>query len=229
MVDTFVSTIILSLHSVRTGRFFLSELQKYAILRMIKYHEDRRNKYAHFNAWIFTNDLPSMLAEITGAEVVQNTRGGARLREQLNPETRLGAKALELLQNEKWDYVVLQEMSNGPITAKESFMQSVKDLCGKIRENGAVPVLYATWAYQKDGKQLQKFGIDYDEMYRKIHEAYAEAAEKNHTLLADVGSAFYEKTETENLFNDDGSHPNEAGSNLAAETIAEVILKDANA
>jgi len=78
-------------------------------------------------------------------------------------------------------------------------------------------------------KQLQKFGIDYDEMYRKMHEAYAEAAEKNHTLLADVGSAFYEKTETENLFNDDGSHPNEAGSNLAAETIAEVILKDANA
>ena len=168
------------------------------------------------NSYIFTNDLPSILAEITGAEVVQNTRGGARLREQLNPETRLGAKALELLQN-------------GPITAKESFMQSVKDLCGKIRENGAVPVLYATWAYQKDGKQLQKFGMDYDEMYRKMHEAYAEAAEKNHTLLADVGSAFYEKTETENLFNDDGSHPNEAGSNLAAETIAEVILKDSNA
>lgn len=130
------------------------------------------------NSYIFTNDLPNMLAEITGAEVVQNTRGGARLREQLNPEIRLGAKALELLQNEKWDYVVLQEMSNGPITAKESFMQSVKDLCGKIRENGAVPVLYATWAYQKDGKQLQKFGIDYDEMYRKMHEAYAEAAEK---------------------------------------------------
>ena len=49
------------------------------------------------NSYIFTNDLPSMLAEITGAEVVQNTRGGARLREQLNPETRLGAKALELL------------------------------------------------------------------------------------------------------------------------------------
>ena len=71
--------------------------------------------------------------------------------------------------------------------------------------------------------------MDYDEMYRKMHEAYAEAAEKNHTLLADVGSVFYEKTETENLFNDDGSHPNEAGSNLAAETIAEVILKDANA
>ena len=172
------------------------------------------------NSYIFTNDMPRMLAEITGAEVVQNTRGGARLREQLNPETKLGAKALELLQNEKWDYVVLQEMSNGPITAKESFMQSVKELCGKVRENGAVPVLYATWAYQKGGKQLQKFGMDYDEMYRKMHEAYAEAAKENYTLLADVGSKFYEKTETENLFNEDGSHPNEAGSHLAAETIA---------
>ena len=42
------------------------------------------------NSYIFTNDLPNMLAEITGAEVVQNTRGGARLREQLNPEIRLG-------------------------------------------------------------------------------------------------------------------------------------------
>ena len=66
-------------------------------------------------------------------------------------------------------------------------------------------------------------------MFIYLKMVYAEAAEKNHTLLADVGSAFYEKTETENLFNDDGSHPNEAGSNLAAETIAEVILKDANA
>ena len=27
------------------------------------------------NSYIFTNDLPNMLAEITGAEVVQNTRG----------------------------------------------------------------------------------------------------------------------------------------------------------
>ena len=179
------------------------------------------------NSYIFTNDMPRMLAEITGAEVVQNTRGGARLREQLNPETKLGAKAQELLQNEKWDYVVLQEMSNGPVTAKESFMQSVKELCEKIRENGAEPVLYATWAYQKNGKQLQKFGMDYDEMYRKMHESYVEAAKENHTLLADVGSAFYKRSATENLFNEDGSHPNEAGSHLAAETIAEVILSDA--
>ena len=96
------------------------------------------------NSFTTANHMPDMLAELTGAEIVQHTRGGARLAEQLNPKTKMGKRTQEALQNEKWDYVVLQEMSTGPITAKESLMQSVKDLCGKIRENGVVPVLYAT-------------------------------------------------------------------------------------
>ena len=40
------------------------------------------------NSFIFTNNMPQMLAELTGAEVVHHTRGGARLSEQLNPCTR---------------------------------------------------------------------------------------------------------------------------------------------
>ena len=176
------------------------------------------------NSYIFTNDLPSILAEITGAEVVQNTRGGARLREQLNPETRLGAKALELLQNEKWDFVILQEMSNGPITSKASFLENAEKLCEKIRENGAKPVFYATWAYQRGGKKLETFGMDYDEMYQKLYEAYHLAADRNHTLIADVGKKFYELSDKVNLYADDGCHPNEKGSQIAAEIIAEVLM-----
>ena len=68
------------------------------------------------NSFTFTNNMPQMLAELTGAEVVHHTRGGARLSEQLNPNTRLGSQTQAALQNEKWDYVVLQEMSHGPIT-----------------------------------------------------------------------------------------------------------------
>ena len=176
------------------------------------------------NSYIFTNDLPSILAKITGAEVVQNTRGGARLREQLNPETRLGAKALELLQNEKWDFVILQEMSNGPITSKASFLENAEKLCEKIRENGAKPVFYATWAYQRGGKKLETFGMDYDEMYQKLYEAYHLAADRNHTLIADVGKKFYELSDKVNLYADDGCHPNEKGSQIAAEIIAEVLM-----
>ena len=44
------------------------------------------------NSFIFTNHMPQMLADLTGAEVIHHTRGGARLSEQLNPNTRLGSQ-----------------------------------------------------------------------------------------------------------------------------------------
>ena len=49
-------------------------------------------------------------------------------------------------------------MSHGPITAPKSFFSSVERLCGQIRANGAVPVLFATWAYQKGGAKLAAKG-----------------------------------------------------------------------
>ena len=67
------------------------------------------------NSLTFTNRMPELLAGLTGAEVVQHTRGGARLAEQLNPRTRLGARTQAALCSECWDYVVLQEMSHGPL------------------------------------------------------------------------------------------------------------------
>lgn len=177
------------------------------------------------NSFTFTNDMPAMLAELTGAEVVQHTRGGARLSEQLNPRTRMGARTQTALTGEHWDYVVLQEMSHGPITSPNSFFSSVNRLCAQIRANGAVPVLYATWAYQKGGPELARKGWDYDEMARKLSEAYHTAARVNDALIADVGMEFYRMTDTRNLFDADGAHPNEAGSRLAAQTLAAVILQ----
>lgn len=123
------------------------------------------------NSFTFFNDMPDMLAELTGAEVVAHTRGGARLSEQLNPNTRMGAATQAALREGKWDYVVLQEMSNGPITSPASFFSSVTRLCEQIRANGAVPVLYATWAYQRGGAKLRAFGMGYDQMYQQLHQA----------------------------------------------------------
>jgi len=59
------------------------------------------------NSFSFVNEMPAMLARLTGAEVAWHTRGGARLAEQLNPKTKLGAKTLAALEREAWDYVVL--------------------------------------------------------------------------------------------------------------------------
>ena len=178
------------------------------------------------NSFTFYNDMPSMLAELTGAEVVHHTRGGARLAEQLNPETQMGAKTLEALEKEAWDYVVLQEMSNGPITSRESFLNSVASLCEKIRAAGATPILYATWAYRKDCDKLEEMGLEYDVMAAQLSEAYHEAADQNEALIAEVGKRFYEQAGKTELYAEDGKHPNEVGSRLAAETIAAVIAAD---
>ena len=177
------------------------------------------------NSFTSANNMPKMLAELTGAEGINHTRGGAGLSEQRTPNTRLGSQTEAVLQNEKWDYVVLQEMSHGSITSPKSFFSSVEQLCRQIRASGAVPVLFATWAYQKGGTKLAAKGWDYDEMAQKLSEAYQKAARDNNALIADVGSRFYELSHTQNLYAADGVHPNELGSRVAAETIAAVIRR----
>ena len=52
------------------------------------------------NSFTTANHMPDMLDELTGAEIVQHTRGGARLAEQLNPKTKMGKRTQEALQNE---------------------------------------------------------------------------------------------------------------------------------
>ena len=177
------------------------------------------------NSFTFANSMPDILAEILGAEVVHHTRGGAYLEEQLKPETEVGAKTQNALETESWDYVVLQEYSTGPLTGKTQFLDSVQMLCSQIRENGATPILYATWAFKQDGTKLKESGLDYDEMYRGLYEAYHEAGRKNDVLVANVGKRFYQLSGTENLYAHDDYHPNLAGSRLAAETIAETITE----
>ena len=170
-----------------------------------------------------------MLAELTGAEVISHTRGGARLAEQINPKTKMGARTLQVLTDEKWDYVVMQEMSNAPATTTAKFMETAGKLCTLIRENGAKPVFYATWAYKKDSDKMNSMPFSYEEMYQKMYDAYHRAAEQNQALIADVGKAFFEQSEAMNLYADDGCHPNMEGTKIATKVIAETILRNWNA
>jgi len=178
------------------------------------------------NSFTYYNNMPDMLAELVHAEVTTHARGGAWLSEQLDPDTEIGAKTLAALSGESWDYVVLQEYSNGPVVAKKEFLESVSALCEKAKEAGAVPVLYATWAYERDSADMTVMGISYDTMYALLSDAYREATEQNDALLAEVGKEFYELSESLDLYDEDGCHPSKEGSELAAKTIAAVILQD---
>ena len=190
------------------------------------------------NSLTAANHMPVMLAQKLDAEVTVHARGGARLAEQLNPDTKMGARTAQVLRERNFDYVILQEMSHGPATATERYLDSVRKLAKLVREAGAEPVLYATWAFRPGCEKLESIGMDAEEMHRQMQEAFrmavendalaasansASATEGNQLLLANVGEAFRERGFADELYAPDGLHPSEEGSRLAAEVIAEVI------
>ena len=175
------------------------------------------------NSLTAANNMPQRLAKRLDAEVFVHARGGARLAEQLNPETKMGARTASALREHQYDYVILQEMSHGPATATERYKESVRGLIRLIREADAEPVIYATWAFRPGCEKLTKLGMDAAEMHRKMQQAFAEIAAEYQLPIANVGEAFFERGFHEDLYAPDGVHPSETGSQIAAETIAQVI------
>ena len=94
----------------------------------------------------------------------------------------------------------------------------------QIKENGAVPVIYCTWAYQKDSPVMEKEPFSYEEMYQKLEAMCHQAAQENGALLADVGTVFFQAKE--NLYAQDGSHPNALGVEKIVEVLAQTIRQD---
>ena len=93
------------------------------------------------NSFTYYNDLPKMLAAILGEEVVSFTRGGAYLKAHTDPEDEMYAPTAKALAEERWDYVVLQDQSRGPITHPAEFAQAVCQLCRMIRAAGGIPAV----------------------------------------------------------------------------------------
>ena len=179
------------------------------------------------NSFTYFYDLPDMVAEILQAEVKGNLRGGAYLYQHIDPADELCAITGKLLREEKWDYVVLQDQSQGPITNPEEFNHAVAALSEMIRAAGGKPVLYETWAYEEGSDTLASTGMAFAEMQQKLSDGSRHAAEANQALLAPVGQVFAEARKMTQLYDaGDHYHPSQAGSRLAAETIAAVIRTD---
>lgn len=179
------------------------------------------------NSFTYYNDMPKMVSILLNEEVDSVTRGGAYLHQMLNPEDELCAQVTEAINRQKWDYIVLQEQSNAPALKPELFNPSVDRLCEIIRQNGAKPVLYASWAYREGSEKLATTNMSYNEMDKAMYDSYHAAAERNNALVADVGKAFTAMRQLIDPYSkEDDYHPSEAGSLLAAHVIAKVIEED---
>ena len=177
------------------------------------------------NSFTYYHNMPRMLGKLLDAEVYARAVGNAFLNDHLDAGSPEGAATLRLLKEEKWDYVVIQEYSNGPLLRREAFLKSVRELCCLAKAAGALPVLYATWAYREGSEKLAEMNMSYKKMADLLSDAYRSAGEENGVLVADVGKAFSNLREFADLYAQDDYHPSTAGSLLAAETIARTIEK----
>ena len=85
----------------------------------------------------------------------------------------------EALTCHKWDFVTLQQVSYQSWQA-ETYVPYIDNLYALIKELApqAEPLLHQTWAYRIDDDDFfTEFGIDQNEMYKRVVQAYKDNAE----------------------------------------------------
>ena len=172
------------------------------------------------NSYTMVNDLPSLFAKLacSGGYRVQTgmaAEGGWTLAQHVSAAETLGK-----LNQQRWDFVVLQEQSQIPASPADriqTMYPAVRQLVGQIRALKAQPILFMTWGH-RDG--WPEAGLpDYNAMQSQLSAGYLGVARELSVPVAPVGAAWQEaRTQAPalNLWMDDGTHPNSAGTYLAA-------------
>jgi hypothetical protein len=185
------------------------------------------------NSYTYVNNLPDVFAKLSfsGGHHVETgiaAAGGWMLADAvLSKDTREG------LASKKWDYVVLQEQSQTPASGESRTMfmlPAVRELTGLIYPTGAIPILFNTWGH-RDG-WLDNGLPDYVSMQNAINDGYLEISRDLNIAVAPVGFAWLavQSQETQiNLWQADGSHPNSAGTYLAACVFYAVLFHESPA
>ncbi len=182
------------------------------------------------NSYTYVNDLPATFARLarSGGHRVEtgiSAQGGWFLSDHANSR-----RTLDLIKSSKWNYVVLQEQSQAPASEQVRTAQmypAIRALVSRIREAGAVPILFLTWAH-RDG--WPEYGMpSYESMQTAINGGYLAIGEELNARMAPVGYAWLDmrrKHPQLNLWQEDGSHPNEKGTYLAACVFCAVIYRE---
>lgn len=162
------------------------------------------------NSFTNRNDLPGVLARLGATarpplriktdRVIANGRA-------LKTHWERGA-AREAIESSKFDYVVLQEQSTLPLKKPERMAEYVRLFDEEIRASSAKTVLYMTSARRHEWKRQAELGKAYTDIGRSID-----------AIVVPVGAAWqrvFDERPGIVLHDKDNSHPNFAGTYLAA-------------
>lgn len=162
------------------------------------------------NSFTYMWNMPQMVGAMAknqgvSLETAQSTVGGSNFKQHWKNEKN--TKTRELLKNKRWDYVILQGYSSGTIDHPERFITYGTKLIDLVKEKGAEPLLFMTWAYNYNPL-----------MQNTITPSYRALGKKTNTKVVPVGNIFMEvqkiRPDLEMYF--DKKHPSSAGSYLIA-------------
>ena len=104
---------------------------------------------------------------------------------------------------------------------------AARRLVAMVRQAGARPMFFITWAH-RDGWPQDGL-VDYSSMQSAIDDGYVAIAGEQHAAVAPVGYAWQTLLGEEaspGLWQDDGSHPTEKGTYLAACVFYAAIFRE---
>jgi hypothetical protein len=172
------------------------------------------------NSYTTVNDLPSVFASLARSGGHRVETGSAAVDGWTLADHAGSATTTAKLASRNWDIVALQEQSQIPSVAqlRETQMYpAARRLVWLIRDHGARPIFYLTWARRAGWPEN---GMpDYMSMQSAIDDGYLAIAGEQQAAIAPVGyawSAMLDQGAPAALWQDDGSHPTEAGTYLAA-------------
>lgn len=151
--------------------------------------------------------------------------GGWTLADHVNSPNLLGT-----LQSSKWDYVILQEHSQFPAVEEwrnQTMYPAARTLVGDIRGAGANPIFFQTWA-RRDGMPENGM-VNFESMQYEVNMGYAGIAQELNAPIAPVGNAWFNVTlqhPSLQLWQEDGNHPTELGTYLAACVFYALIFQE---
>jgi hypothetical protein len=162
------------------------------------------------NSFTYFYNLPQMVSAMGESQDVaiytrQSTVGGSNLEQHWKGEK--GTRTHEILDSEKWDYVVMNNHSTSSIDTPESFLEYGGKWAERIREIGADPVFMMTWAY--DSNPLMQSEIT--RMYTKL----AKESEADYVACGPMFAKVRQLRPDLDLFFDD-KHPSYTGTYLLA-------------
>ncbi len=191
------------------------------------------------NSYTSANSLPTVFQKIAfdagraRPEVKSDTPGGYTFKEHLD-----SSATRSMISGHHWDVVIMQEQSEVPSAAQvmpevnKNFLDGAKGLYKLIKDSNPDSriILFETWARHADLWTNGAIVPDRDgkspaDMLQRLKAGYEEAAQSAVRLegppieIARVGELWdinYKSISPIRLHDSDGSHPNFAGSYLAA-------------